>query len=236
MSKYKAAFIVAQLASAAASAESLQWEGREFITHHVKASVVHFQGEEVLKVERDLKTWPFDIHHLAQTVDGPTYLGLKDFEFSDGIFEVKVLARLQTPSPFAAARGFIGLHFRIKPDDSAFDSIYLRPAAGRSDSQLMRNHAVQYFAYPDYKFERLRAEANGVYETYADIGLDEWITMRVHIAGQRAELYVNKPQYPSLIVNKLLGTTTSGGIGLFVDIGTVGYFKDFKIISSLPPR
>ena len=37
--------------------------------------------------------------------------------------------------------------------------------------------AVQYFAYPDWKFDRLREEfPDGRYEAGADIGPDEWIT------------------------------------------------------------
>jgi hypothetical protein len=32
------------------------------------------------------------------------------------------------------------------------------------------------------------------------------------------------------------GTSDAGTIGLFVDIGTEGYFKDFKIISSVDTR
>jgi hypothetical protein len=99
----------------------------------------------------------------------------------------------------------------------------------------MRNHSVQYFAFPGWKFADLRKEAPGLYETYADIGLDEWITMRIHVTGERAELYLNDARYPSFIVNKMKGTSKAGTIGLYVDIGTEGYFKDFKIISSIHP-
>jgi hypothetical protein len=55
------------------------------------------------------------------------------------------------------------------------------------------------------------------FETYADIGLDEWITMRVHVAGEKAELYLNDAKYPSFIVNKMKGTSKSGKIGMYFD-------------------
>lgn len=236
MKKLISAFIVTLLMAGTISAETIKWEGREFDVKNVHASVVKLNGEEVLKVERNLKALQFDINRLDETVDEPTYVKLKDFEFSDGIFEVKVLARVQQPSPFPASQGFIGLHFRAKTDDSAFESIYLRPNAGRADNQAVRNHSVQYFAYPGYKFDRLRKESNGLYETYADIGLDEWITMRIHVKGERAELYLNNAKHPSFIVNKMKDVSAFGGIGLFVDIGTEGYFKDFKIISSMHPK
>ena len=66
-------------------------------------------------------------------------------------------------------------------------------------------------------------------------GLDEWITMRVRVTGERAELYLNDARHPSFIVNKLKGTSKEGTIALYVDIGTEGFFKDFKIVSSIHP-
>lgn len=236
MKRLLASLLISALVLGTAAAETVRWEGREFETHNVRAAVVKLNGEDVLKVERDLKTLPFDINRLGETVDEPTYVKLKDFEFADGVFEVKMLARVQRPTPFPASQGFIGVHFRVKADDSAFESIYLRPNAGRADNQAFRNHTVQYFAYPGQKFDRLRKESAGLYETYADIGLDEWITMRIHVAGERAELYLNDAKYASFIVNQMKGTSASGGIGLFVDIGTEGYFKDFKIIHSVHPK
>ena len=34
---------------------------------------------------------------------------------------------------------------------------------------------------------------------------------------------------PNPIVDKMLGKNKKGGIGLYVDIGTIGYFRDLKI-------
>lgn len=231
------ALLLFSLAWAAhASAATIAWEGRTFETVNVKASIVTLRGEQVLRLERDLQSLPFDPAREVETVDDRHYLKLKGFEFTDGIFEVKVLSRVLQPSPYPRAQGFIGVYFRARQDDSAFESIYLRPNCGRADNQAMRNHAVQYLAYPGFKFADSRKEApGGLYETWADIGLDEWITMRIHVTGGRAELYLNDARYPSFIVNKLKGTSPQGTIGLYVDIGTEGFFKDFKIISSIAP-
>ena len=220
------------ITSSGALSDTIEWEGREFEARNVKASVVELSGQKVMRVERDLESLPFDVQRLEETVDEPHYLRLKGVEFSDVIFEVKMLSRILQPSPFVNSQGFIGVYFRSTEDDSAFDSIYLRPNAGRADNQRVRNHTVQYFAYPGYKFDKLREIAPGLYETWADIGMDEWITMRVHVKGDTARAFINDAKYPSFIINELLNTSTSGGIGLYVDIGTEGYFKDFKIISS----
>lgn len=209
-------------------AQILLFEGKEFEISNVKASMVQLNGEEVLRVERDLESLPFDPNKMGKTVDEPTFVKLKGVNLENGTVEVKFLSRLlPTAPPFA--RGFIGLAFRVNADNSAFESIYLRPTNGRADDQFRRNHTIQYFAYPEYKFDRLRAESKGEYETYADIGLDEWITIRIEFKDKSATLYLNDQKAPAFLVKEMLGSTTSGSIGLWVDIGTEGFFKDLKI-------
>lgn len=57
----------------------------------------------------------------------------------------------------------------------------------------------------------------------------EWITLRLEIAEQKAEPYINNQKHPSFVVEKMKGSTLDGAIALWVDIGTEGYFKDLKI-------
>jgi hypothetical protein len=202
-----------------------------FELHNVTGEIVKFQGEKVLKIERDLKALPFDSNRLESTVDETHYarlLGLDDFE--NGTIEVKMYSQIQDPSPYPPAAGFIGLYFRIKEDDSEFESIYLRPKVGRINNQFARNHAVQYFSYPDYKFQTLREKfPAGSYEGAAPVMLNEWITMRIEVNGETAEMFINDFKYSSFIVNKMLGKTKKGYVGLYVDIATIGYFKDLKV-------
>ena len=61
------------------------------------------------------------------------------------------------------------------------------------------------------------------------MGLNEWIKMKIVVKGVIAKLYLNDSKQPSLIVNDLKLGEQSGGIGLFVDIGTEGYFTDLKL-------
>lgn len=211
--------------------QKIKFEGKEFEIANVKASVVDFAGEQVIKVERDLDKLAFDADRLEVTVDEPTYVRLKGVDFDNGIIEVKMLAQIQDPSPFQRAQGFIGLAFRIDENDKAFESIYLRPKVGRSDNQSARNRTVQYYAYPDHKFDTLRKTAPGKYETTAPVDINEWITMRIEVNGEKASMFINDAKYSTFVVDKMLGKTTHGAIGLWVDIGTIGYFKDLKIIS-----
>ena len=214
------------------NAQKINWEKKEFELVNTKASIVTLGNySNVLKVERDLVAFPFDEKNLDATVDGPSFVKLSNLNLENGSIEVKVLSKIMENNPFPAARGFIGLAYRIDQDNKHFDAIYLRPSNGRADDQLRRNHSVQYFAYPNYGFNRLRKEANGLYETYANIGLEEWITMRIEFKDKKARLYLNQQEQPAFLVNEMLGSSKTGSIGFWVEIGTEGYFRDLKISS-----
>lgn len=201
-----------------------------FELHNVTGSVIAFQGKKALKIERDLKALPFDEKNLEATVDDRHYARLLDLDdFENGTIEVKMYSQLQNPAPYPGIAGFIGVYFRIKEDDSAWESIYVRPKVGRVDNQLFRNHTVQYFSYPNFKFDTLRKIAPFKYEGSAPVALNEWITIRIEVNGESAEMFVNDMKYSSFIVDKMLGKTKKGFVGLYVDIGTIGYFKDLKV-------
>lgn len=158
--------------------------------------------------------------------DEATYARIKNLEFSQGVIEVKVFSKILKTAP-SHARGFIGVAFHINEDNSKFEAIYIRPANAMVDDQLRRNRSTQYFAYPDFKFTDSRKIAPGVYESYEDMELNTWIKIKIVVKGQQAKLYLDGRKAPSLIVNDLkLG---QGAIGLFVDIGTEGFFKDLVI-------
>lgn len=215
-----------------ATAQKMQWEEQPWEAINTSVTKVNWDGKEVIQLERDLKTFPFDSANLDATVDGPTFLKLSNLDFENGTIELKLLSQIQENSPFPAARGFIGVAFHIDSTNQHFEAIYLRPSNGRAEDQLRRNHTIQYFSYPDYTYNKLRKEANGIYETYADIGLNEWIDVRIEIHDQKAALYINNQKTPTFLVAKLLGPNINGSIGLWVDIGTKGFFKDLKITKS----
>lgn len=183
-------------------------------------SAARIEGKATVRVTKDPK---------VTAVDEATFARLIDADFKDGIIEVIVLSKLLADaSDFA--RGFIGVAFRIDERNTQFECMYIRPTNGRAEDQVRRNRATQYFSYPDFKFDRLRQEAPGQYESYADMGLNEWITIKIEVKGEKAKLYLNGSEQPVLIVNDLKhGADASGGIGLWVDIGTAGYFTDLRV-------
>lgn len=200
--------------------QSLKLDKNNLEAVNVSLSIETLSGKKAAKVIKDSTVKEFD---------EPTFAKLKGIEFKNGTIEVKVLSRLQPNAP-ELARGFIGIAFRISDNNSKFESIYIRPTNGRANNQLRRNRSVQYFSYPHYKFDRLRKEAPGEYESYTDMGLNEWIKLKIIVKDSHAELFINDNIQPSIIVNDLKhGASYSGAIGLWVDIGTEGFFSDLKI-------
>lgn len=162
-------------------------------------------------------------------VDQPTFIKIKGSHFRNGTIEVLVLSRL-LPEATELARGFIGIAFRINEDNSKFECIYLRPTNARADDQVRRNHTLQYFSYPDYPYTRFRKDSPEKYESYTDMALNEWIKVKIVVLDSRAQLFVQDSPQPCLIVNDLKhGADQSGAIGLWVDVGTEGYFTDLKV-------
>lgn len=199
---------------------SISMKAEKFVAIGSFIENVDIEGVEVLRVIKDPKIEPFD---------EPTYARIIGSTFKDGTIEVKVLSRLLPDAP-EFARGFLGIAFRIDENNERFESLYIRPTNGRNENQLRRNRSTQYFSYPDYKFDRFRAESPGEYESYADMGLDEWINLKVKVNGEHAELYVNNSTYPVLVVNDLKhGPGVEGAIALWVEEGTEGFFKDLKV-------
>ena len=165
----------------------------------------------------------------AETPDNPTFARIKNLKFHNGVIEIEVAGR-PLPDAIPEARGFIGVAFRIKDDLSAFECMYLRPTNGRAEQQLRRNRATQYFSYPDWKFDRLRTEVPGHYEAYVDLVTGAWTKMRIEVEGDKAKLFVHDNEHPTIIVNDLKhGPDLAGEIGLYIDNGTEGFFKNLMV-------
>jgi hypothetical protein len=182
------------------------------------AEPVTFQGRRGLRLHSLDLDGPDDV--LLAIVEG--------MEFRDGEIELEVAG---SPLPDAPPdmRGFIGLSFRVSPDGSRSEDLYLRPTNGRAEDQLRRNHAVQYQSIPGYGWKRLRDESPGQYETYVDLQPGVWTRMRVKVAGTRAELYVNGAEPPTLVVRDLKHGTTAGGVALWAHRTTEAYFRHLVV-------
>ncbi|MBO0472154.1 hypothetical protein JZO86_00320 [Enterococcus ureasiticus] len=187
---------------------------------HTDVEYTKLNGEPVLRVVKKDKLMEFDEN---------TYAKLVGSSFHNGTIEVKMLSRLLPDAP-DFARGFIGIAFRINDTDTKFESFYVRPTNGRIEDPVRKNRGVQYFSYPKYTFDYFRNLGITDFEGPADIGLDEWISLKAVINGAKGEFYLNNSEEPVLIVENMKhGANAKGAIGFFVDIGTEAFFKDLKI-------
>lgn len=187
---------------------------------HTDVEQTTLNGEPVLRVVKKDKLMEFDEN---------TYAKLVDSSFHNGTIEVKMLSRLLPDAP-DFARGFIGIAFRINDDDTKFESFYVRPTNGRIEDPVRKNRGVQYFSYPTYTFDYFRNLGITDFEGPADIGLDEWISLKAVIDGAKGEFYLNDSEKPVLVVENMKhGADATGAVGFFVDIGTEAFFKDLKV-------
>jgi hypothetical protein len=218
----KLLFIAVILLSINTYSQTIKLESKRLEPVKVFMSIEKLMGSDVVKAVKDSS---------VTLNDEPTFVKIKGVNFKNGIIEVKVLSRLLKNAP-DFARGFIGVAFRINDSITKFECIYLRPVNARVDDQVRRNHSIQYYSYPEYKFDRFRKEAPEKYEAYTDMEMNKWITMRIEVKDAQAKLFINNNHQPSLIVNDLKhGANASGSIGFWVETGTEGYFKDLKIIN-----
>jgi hypothetical protein len=154
---------------------------------------------------------------------------VREVEFSNGTIEVE-LAGAPEPSAGEAARGFVGIAFRLQEDLQTYDAFYLRPTNGRAEDQERRNHSVQYISHPDWPWFRFRKETPGKYESYVDLVPGQWTKIRIEVDGERARLYVHGNEQPTLIVNDIKsGAHASGGVALWLEPGTVAHFRNLTV-------
>jgi hypothetical protein len=186
--------------------------------HNVKLEQVEYQGKRATKMVED-----------GLAPNGEAYAVVNGATFHNGEIELE-LAGQPAGGAAAGARGFIGVAFRMK--DGHFEYIYLRPANGRADDQVRRNHSVQYSAHPNFSYDVSRAQAPEKYESYVDLEPGVWTRYRIVVEGMSARLYVHGAAQPCLIVNDLKLGDSSGGVALWIGPGTEGYFAGLQIRES----
>lgn len=184
---------------------------------HLKPEVTAYKGRQGLKL----------VNTAGADNSGSGLAALSESDFEDGTIEVD-LAGLPRAGAMEAARGFIGVAFRLQ-DATHYECFYIRPTNGRADDQLRRNHSTQYTSEPEFTWDRLRKESPGVYESYTDMAPGEWTKLKIVVSGARAQLFLNGASQPCLIVNDLKHGKSRGKIALWVGADTEAYFSNLVV-------
>ena len=84
-------------------------------------------------------------------------LRLKGYDFGNGVIEFDTRGR------DAMQNCFVGFAFHIQ-NDSTYDAIYFRPFNFKHAESFRRLRSVQYISWPQYTWQKLRAEHPNQYE------------------------------------------------------------------------
>ena len=200
---------------------SVIFQDQTYVPVGTSVGLTELDGEQLIRVVKPEENTEPDV---------PTYARLVGSDFHDGTIELDVRARLMHWADIDC-RGFIGFVFRASENDDRFESFYVRPRNGRSCTEPQRRiHTMQYFSYPGYTFAYFRERGIADYEAKADIEMDEWVHIKAEIRGAEGRFYVDDMAAPALVVPQMFaGAEARGGVGLYVDNGTDGLFRNLRV-------
>src|SRR5215831_2631182 len=153
-----------------------------------------------------------------------SHIGLalvQNMKFSEGTLEIDLRGGgQQEPS-------FLGPAFGVA-DAKRFEAVYFRPFRFVGDDPDARSHAVQYVAWPEYTWEKLRKDKPGVYETAIQPVPDPtgWFHARIEVTKQKVSVSIDGSTQACLVVDRL--GHRKGGVALLVD-RIPGAFRNLRI-------
>jgi len=183
----------------------------------------------------DAKNW--QVIDADASVDGPvvrlkphgdpavgSHIGLAlvpNVKFSEGTLEIDLRGGGKQEA------SFVGLAFGVA-DSKTFEAVYFRPFRFADDDPEARRHAVQYVAWPEYTWEKLRKEKPGRYEAAIQPVPDPagWFHARIDVTKQNVSVFVDGSTQPCLVVDRL--GYREGSVGLWVD-SMPGQFRNLRI-------
>jgi hypothetical protein len=153
-----------------------------------------------------------------------SHIGLalvQNLKFSEGTLEVDLRGAGKQEA------SFVGLAFSVA-DPATFEAVYFRPFRFADNDPDARSHAVQYVAWPEYTWEKLRKDKPGVYEAAIHPVPDAagWFHARIEITKQKVSVSVGGSTQPCLVVDRL--GRGEGDVGLWVD-SMPGDFRNLRI-------
>jgi hypothetical protein len=146
---------------------------------------------------------------------------VEGLEFTEGTLELDLKGKGKVE------RCFLGVAFNVV-DGKTFEAVYFRPFNFMKEDEF-RSRAVQYVAWPEHTWEKLRAEKTGKFEAAVKPVPDpsEWFHARVEVTKKQVSVWVDDAKEPCLVVDRL-STREKGKVGLWVD-SKEGAFSNLKI-------
>jgi hypothetical protein len=146
-------------------------------------------------------------------------------EFGEGAIEVDLKGNAN------GQVSFLGVAFNVGDGGKSYEAVYFRPFNFQSEDALHRGHAVQYIAWPEHTWERLRTATPGLYESTVDPAPDpaRWFHARVEVAKNKVSVFVDGVTRPCLVVDRLGSGIGRGPVALWVD-SQEGTFANLRVL------
>lgn len=148
---------------------------------------------------------------------------IKDIVFETGTIEFEVRGK------DVLQESFVGIAFH-GTNDTTYQAIYFRPFNFRAKDPIRKKHAVQYISLPESDWPYLREEFPDIYEAPMPTVIDpnDWFKVKIVIAKDTIDTFVDSLQTPVLTVNSL-HKISSGKIGFWTGNDSDGDFANLKI-------
>jgi hypothetical protein len=184
---------------------------------HAEASSIALDGKHVIHLVAD-----------GDSANGVVGMALpRAFAFSTGVIDIDLKGKN------VRGRSFLGVAFNVI-DEKTFEAIYFRPFNFKADSP-MREHAVQYLAWPHNTWEHLRTNSPGQFENAVSPvpDPDGWFHARIEVTDEQVRVFVDHAKEASLVTRRLAKGGMSRPAGLFVD-SSDGHYANLAL-TPLPP-
>jgi hypothetical protein len=178
--------------------------------------IVPFTSDQWIIEAQDKKIEEYAGKQSLYLKNGAAYL--KDVAFTNGIIEFDI--------NFGKQRGFVGVMFRMA-DKANYEEFYMRShQSGNPD-------AMQYTPVNNTLAAWQLYHGEG-YSAAFPYTFDEWMHVKLVIAGDQGEVYINNSENPVLFMHDLKREMKTGTIGVKT-LGENGRYANFKFTKTESP-
>lgn len=192
-------------------------DGKTWKTAHATTQVLTVDGKQAVRLQAQGDS--------ASGIAGLSVAG--GVEFTTGVIEVDLKGKN------IRQQSFLGVAFNVA-GERTFEAVYFRPFNFNA-AEPFRQRAVQYIAWPEYTWEKLRKAHPGQFEQPVNPVPDPnaWFHARVEVAEEQVRVFVDAAQTPSLVVKRLAKGNIKRPVGLFVDVAE-GLYANLEIKPNQP--
>lgn len=188
-------------------------DGKSWTVYNATPEIVDLEGRNAVRLKATGDS-AFGIVGLA-LVNGS--------ELTTGTIEIELKGKN------VRQQSFLGVAFNVV-DDKTFEAVYFRPFNFKAED-VFKGRAVQYIAWPENTWEKLRESQPGTFEAPINPvpDPDGWFRARIEVGEKQVRVFVEQAKEPTLTVNRLAEGGKGRPVGLFVDASD-GLYANFRIM------